>query len=161
MIREQEGFMKYTALLCLCAIAVGILPGAAAARDEYGAGMLIGSPTGISGKLWQGPRRAYDAAAGWDLGDESRFYVHADYLIQDPTTFVVSEGSMPWYYGIGGRLSAGEDGRLGVRAPIGVEYLLQDAPLNIFIEMAVVLDIVPETALDLNAGIGVRYRFDR
>lgn len=153
--------MKRTVVLCVCAIAIGLLPNVACSRDEAGLGMLIGSPTGISGKLWQGTRRAYDAAAGWNLGDESRFFVHADYLIQDPTAFEVSEGSMPWYYGIGGRLSAGEDGRLGVRAPIGVEYLLQDAPLNIFIEMAIVLDIVPETDVDLNAGIGVRYRFDR
>lgn len=153
--------MKHIAMLCVCAIAIGILPGVAFSGDEYGVGMVIGAPTGISGKLWQGTRRAYDAAAGWNLDDKSRFYLHADYLIQDPTTFVVAEGSMPWYYGIGARLRAGEDGRLGVRAPIGVEYLLQDAPLNLFIEMAVVLDIVPETEFDLNAGIGVRYRFAR
>ncbi|MCX5777611.1 MAG: hypothetical protein NTU66_00045 [Elusimicrobia bacterium] len=136
-----------------------LLLSSAVCADEAGLGVLIGSPTGITGKIWQGEHRAVDAAAGWSLGDSSSFYFHADYLFQQPREFVVSEGKLPYYYGVGLRLRNDNETRLGVRMPLGIEYLLQDAPLSIFIEMALVLDIVPRTALDVNAGVGVRYRF--
>jgi hypothetical protein len=152
-------------LLCL------FMPVVSPAKDEAGLGIIIGTPTGISGKLWNGSRRAMDAAIGWSMGDYESFYFHADYLFQDPKLFVVSEGTMPFYFGIGGRLrqdhhrdvgndSHDNDTRLGVRMPLGLEYLFRDVPLNMFIEIALVLDLTPRTEADIDAGIGVRYRFN-
>ena len=144
------------AMLCML-----FLPGISRADNEMGLGIIVGAPTGVSGKVWKDDRHAMDAAIGWSLGDNESFYVHGDYLFQDPKQFAVSEGKMPYYYGLGARLrqDSGKDARLGVRAPLGLEYLLEDAPLDIFIEIALVVDLVPETEADLNAGIGVRYRF--
>jgi hypothetical protein len=148
--------LQLLALFCLL-----LLPSISFAKDEMGLGIIVGAPTGVSGKLWLGEREAFDGAIGWSLGDNQSFYVYADYLYQDPRQFVVSEGKMPYYFGIGGRLRSDrdKDARLGIRVPLGLEYLLQDVPLNIFIEIALVLDLAPKTDGDLNAGIGVRYRF--
>ncbi len=154
--------MNRSHVVFLVLIGALLLPGIASAGDEMGLGVIIGAPTGVSGKLWKGDNRAVDAAIGWSLGDNDSFYLHSDYLIQNPRQFVVSEGKMPFYYGIGARLRSDRDrdARLGVRLPLGLEYLFQDAPLNMFIEIALVLDLTPRTTADLNAGIGVRYRFD-
>ncbi len=148
-------------ILMFALLSIALLSAVACARDEAGLGIMIGAPTGVSGKLWKSDTRAFDAALGWSLSGTESFYMHADYLVQDPRQFTVSEGTMPYYYGIGARLrnDNGEEGRFGVRVPLGLEYLLQDAPINIFIEIALVLDLTPKTEGDLNAGVGVRYRF--
>jgi len=48
---------------------------------------------------------------------------------------------------------------LGIRFPVGVAYLFDDAPVDLFLEVAPTLDLVPGTYLDFDAGLGVRYYF--
>jgi hypothetical protein len=48
---------------------------------------------------------------------------------------------------------------LGVRVPFGIEYLLEDAPVDFFLEVAPLLDVAPETELRVNGAFGVRYFF--
>ncbi len=71
----------------------------------------------------------------------------------------VDQGSLPFYYGIGGRLLLGNQAKLGVRIPVGLNYLFANDPIGIFFEVAPVLDLVPSTRFDVNGGIGIRYYF--
>jgi len=89
-------------------------------------------------------------------------YLHGDYLWHryelDPEEF---EGTLPYYFGVGCRvlLHEGNDSRLGVRLPIGLDYLFEGGRFDVFIEVAPVLDLVPDTDFDLSGGVGARFYF--
>lgn len=126
------------------------------------AGFIVGEPTGFSGKLFLSEKTALDAAVAWSLVKDSRFHIHADWLRHDFTVlkrkFGVTEGEIPLYYGVGGRVRFDRETRAGVRFVAGVSYLFDDAPLDVFFEAAPIMDIVPKTELGLNLGAGLRYR---
>jgi hypothetical protein len=46
-----------------------------------------------------------------------------------------------------------------VRLPVGLEYLFQRAPLDLFVEVVPVLDLTPESTVNVSASIGTRYFF--
>jgi len=126
----------------------------------FGAGVLIGEPTGVSLKGWLSRTTALDAGVAWSFVKETSFHIHADYLIHSFNIFRTSE-DIPLYYGIGGRIKTGrhEDTRVGLRMVLGIAYLFRKAPFDIFMEAAPILDLVPETTLRANAGIGARFFF--
>ena len=72
----------------------------------------------------------------------------------------MTEGSLPFYYGIGGRIRFDEeDSRIGARIPLGLDYLFEGSRFDLFLELVPILDLAPETELNLNAGLGARYFF--
>jgi hypothetical protein len=130
-------------------------------RGDFGLGAIVGEPTGVSAKWWLTDRTAIDAAAAWSFGGRDSFHLHGDYLFHMFDVFPVEKGEMPFYFGVGGRVKFREDDRdrVGVRGPVGVAYRFADLPLELFAEVAPVLDVAPRTRLDLNGGIGIRYYF--
>jgi hypothetical protein len=126
---------------------------------DFGLGIIIGEPTGVSAKYWTHSNGAFDGAAAWSFIDEGAFHIHVDYLLHNFDLIKVSEGRLPFYYGIGGRIKASDDARLGVRVPLGLAYLLERAPVDIFLEIVPILDLAPKTDFKINAAIGARYYF--
>jgi len=123
-------------------------------------GIILGEPSGISSKIWFDRNTALDGAISWSLRDNSEdLYLHADYLWHSYGLIDDSSGLLPVYYGIGGRVVLADDTRLGARVPVGISWLLGGAPLDLFIEAAVILDIIPETEFEMNGGIGIRFIF--
>jgi hypothetical protein len=137
-------------------------PVAEVAESRVGLGVMAGEPTGITLKVWGSSEHAFDGAAGWSIGEDGRLYLHADYLWHryelDPEEF---RGTVPYYFGVGCRvlLHEGDDSRLGVRFPIGLDYVFDGGRFDVFIEVAPVLDVVPETEFDLSGGVGARFYF--
>jgi hypothetical protein len=139
------------------------------ARGLFGLGLIVGEPTGLSGKYWLGPDRAVDFAFGASFFTD--FRLHATYLYHID---VFDNQRVPLYYGIGGSIS-GRTGRVaefgggadrnrervgvGVRGSIGVSYLVPTAPFDFFVEFGGVLIVFPPAALDIDVSIGVRYYF--
>ena len=121
-------------------------------------GIILGEPTGISAKMWLDRDHALDAALSWSLGSNDKLHIHADYLWHD-YGLIHSDAVLPVYYGIGGRVILADNAHLGVRVPVGISWLLADAPLDLFIELAGIVDIIPDLDFDLNGGIGIRYTF--
>jgi hypothetical protein len=70
-----------------------------------------------------------------------------------------TDATIPLYYGIGGRITTGcgEDTRVGLRIVIGIGYIFRDAPYDMFVEAATVVDLAPSTELNGNGGIGARF----
>jgi hypothetical protein len=130
------------------------------AHARFGIGVFAGEPSGFSGKWWLADNRAVDAVTGWSLG-EGDFYAHTDYLWHRMIEDEELGGSVPLYYGVGARILTreDEDARFGVRIPIGLDYMLGEDRFDVFIEIAPIFDVVPETQFDLSAGIGARYYF--
>jgi hypothetical protein len=130
-----------------------------AQSNGIGVGLIVGEPTGISGKYWTGSTTAFDAALAWSFVDENAFQIHADYLFHNIRLITISEGKLPFYYGIGARLKTANDIKLGVRVPLGLAYLFQNVPIDIFVEVVPILDIIPKTDFQINAALGARYFF--
>ncbi|MFH1687401.1 MAG: hypothetical protein ABIE70_07755 [bacterium] len=139
--------------------------GSKTSNDAYGSvglGVIIGEPTGISFKGWLGSKSAIDAAVAWSFEKHARLHIHADYLLHTFNLIPVEKGRLPMYYGIGGRFTFREDDHddlIGIRFPIGLEYLFDELPLDIFLELVPVLDLAPKTEVDFNGAIGIRYVF--
>ena len=129
---------------------------------KLGVGIVVGEPTGASLKYWLNDTLALDGAVGWSSHDHSDLYVHGDVLWHNFDVFPVSQGRLPVYVGIGGLVRFRDDHRdnqVGVRVPIGVSYMFENAPVDIFAEIAPTIDVVPEARGEITGGIGVRFWF--
>jgi hypothetical protein len=126
---------------------------------DLGLGIIVGEPTGISGKMFMGGNTALDFGAAWSFGKNASLHLHADYLIHRFDLIEVDRGRLPFYYGIGGRLRLADDAQVGIRIPVGLSYYLENDPLEIFFEIVPVLDLTPGTGFSGNGGFGVRYYF--
>lgn len=99
-------------------------------------------------------------ALAWDLsGDDDRLEIHADHLWHFDLNMNRMEGRLPLYVGLGGRLLTGHDARLGVRIPFGISYLFAQVPIELFGEIAPLLDVTPDSDTSVNGGVGVRFYF--
>ncbi|UCG51173.1 MAG: hypothetical protein JSW58_13380 [Candidatus Latescibacterota bacterium] len=140
-------------------IAISVFAAGAAAQGLWGLGIILGEPTGVTGKLWLTDRTAVDAAAAWSFAEEAALHLHADYLFHNTDLIEVEKGTLPIYFGVGARVKFEEDGKLGVRVPVGIAYWFEDAPLDVFFEIVPILDLIDETEFTANAAIGIRYFF--
>lgn len=136
--------------------------------NPFGLGVILGDPTGLSGKYYiGGPRNAIDVALSFDTygDDEGWVYVHASYLWH-PSLLASGAVEVPWFVGVGGVAGTDRwDGRgddddgLGVRVPVGIDVNLNSIPLQFFGEIALNVFVIPRTDIDLGLGIGARYYF--
>ena len=124
---------------------------------RYEVGVIIGQPTGLSGKYWVSRRVAFDAAAAWSFTDES-FEFHASYLFH-PYFFDVDQGELPLYFGAGAVTYLRDDFAVGARFPVGISFIFDDIPLSLFLEIAPIVEVIPETGFNVNGGVGVRLAF--
>lgn len=125
-----------------------------------GVGIIVGEPTGISVKNWLSARTAVDAAFAWSFVRESAFHVHANYLVH-LFDAIKSEEPFYFYYGGGGRIKASKSdrARVGIRGVAGIGYMLQQIPIDFFLEASPIFDLSPATEISINAGVGARYFF--
>ncbi len=146
------------------------------ANKTFGLGVMLGAPTGLSGKYFLGPDTAIDFGLGVfrRYRDRDGFHLHADFLWH-PLSLVSAEAfELPLYVGIGGRVFSFDhryddrdyDGvtAIGVRAPIGIAFDFNDVPLDIFVELALVLDLITndyyeDFDISLNGAFGIRFWF--
>ena len=131
-----------------------------AQQKDFGLGIILGEPTGVSGKLWTSSENAFDFAAAWSFQDDGHLLLQADYVWHIFRLIPVSSGRLPFYVGVGGRVVFADDPTIGVRVPLGLDYMFSNAPVDIFLELVPILDLAPSTDFDFGAGIGARYWFN-
>ena len=137
-----------------------LLSGSVLARDhDFGLGVILGEPSGLCFKTWIGHKAAIDGAIAWSFGDGDAFHFHVDYLFHDFDMFSARKGDLVFYYGFGGRIKAQEKSRVGVRVPLGISYIFEKVPLDIFLELAPGIDLSPSTDFWIHGSIGFRYYF--
>ena len=143
-------------------------------KGNFGVGIILGEPTGITAKLYLKDDVAVQGAVGSAFVGGG-LQVHADYvfhpyILQSRPSFV-----LPFYVGPGVRLIDYTSGRddssgnstsafaLGVRGVAGLLFDFKNVPLDAFAEVAGVFEYEFRTgagfALRLNFGGGVRYYF--
>lgn len=126
----------------------------------FGAGIVVGEPTGLSGKYWLSQTTALDGAVAWSFLNEGSFYIHADYLFHYFDIISIESGKMPLYWGFGAKVALANEAVLGAQVPLGIAYLFDGAPLDVFLEIRPGFNIAPATQFDMSGGIGVRFYFN-
>jgi hypothetical protein len=129
--------------------------------NGFGLGFLIGEPTGLSAKYWLDNDNALAFGMAYSfVRSNSAVSMHADYLYH-AFDIIKSNYRIPLYYGFGARLRFvnDADNSLGARGVIGVAWLSDNAPFDVFVEVVPVFNLFPSTALNLDAAIGARYYF--
>lgn len=152
-------------LLVALFLLIGVSESGAQQR-KLGIGLIIGEPTGLSVKLWRSSVAAIDFGLGWSAFDNqndsqsTRIHLHMDFL-RHSFNMLHSNERLPVYYGIGGRFKGGSDSQstLGLRGVLGVAWLPMSTPLDLFVEIAPSIDVVPATNFNLDAALGIRYYF--
>jgi hypothetical protein len=138
----------------------------------FGLGIILGSPSGVSAKLYLSQKHAVDFALGWSILGAGGLTVHADYLWH-PLMIAEDEAFfLPLYFGVGGRFvsrnrsgSENDELRIGARVPVGILFDFRRIPLDVFLEVALLADFIQDRDdddtgfIDLSAGIGARYYF--
>lgn len=161
--------MNKTAIAAALLVA-GLGGGTAQAQGAFGIGVIVGEPTGLSFKSWLNNTHAVAAGLAWSFSENESLQFHADYLIHDfnmlrPADF---EGRVSLFYGLGGRIKLeDDDGRgrneddtlVGIRIPLGITYHFPQKPVELFGEFVPILDVAPDTDLDINLAIGARLYF--
>ncbi|MFP4209919.1 MAG: hypothetical protein ACLFR8_01655 [Alkalispirochaeta sp.] len=134
--------MKRNILLVLLLCLFVVLPVAA----DVGAGVILGSPTGVSVLI----DNRVALAAAWNI--ENRLHLHADvWLLRRRLADPVD-----WYVGVGGKVLLTDDVIAGGRVPLGLQwYVLPE--LELFAEIAPGMRVIPGTSFDIDGGIGIRY----
>lgn len=156
--------MKKAALILLL---FGCLGGAALAESNHniGLGIILGEPTGLTFKLWNKQTMAFDAGAAWSFVGGSYFQIHGDMLFHNFNLFRVETGRMSLYYGLGARLKFAEDAvgdadtTVSLRIPVGLAYEFERTPVEIFMEVVPMLDLIPSTHFQMAGAVGFRYYF--
>ncbi|MBU2567713.1 MAG: hypothetical protein KJ967_02925 [Elusimicrobia bacterium] len=127
---------------------------------KFGIGLMVGAPTGISFKYWLNEVNAL--TGGISLGSDAA--IQLNYLWHNFGATRPREGSLPVHYGFGaqaqsGGAHSGDHSRIGLRGVIGLTYLFEKAPFDVFAELAPLLEIGNNSELRLTASVGARYFF--
>ena len=158
-----QGFVTTVGFLALACLSSGatVVRAEGNPGEGFGLGIMVGEPTGVNFKAWTNERNAFVGGAAWSFTHNGSFAFHLDYLFHKFDWISVEEGRLPVYFGVGGRLKLADEGDdlIGARFPIGLNYLLADAPLDFFVEVVPILDLTPETDFELNAALGGRFFF--
>jgi hypothetical protein len=130
---------------------------------SIGVGPMIGEPMGVTMKYWFSDKIAVDAGAGWSFADPDGFQLHGDFLYHAFNLIPVDQGQLALYFGGGARVKFvdedNQDNHAGIRGPVGVSYLIPNTRLEAYAEVAPILDLAPDTRLDWDGGVGLRFYF--
>ncbi|MDI6697783.1 MAG: hypothetical protein QME85_02445 [Candidatus Saccharicenans sp.] len=151
--------MKKIVILSVLFLVLMLAVPGEAQQKKFGLGIILGEPTGIIAKYWTSKTTAFDVAGSWSFAGEDSLHLHADYLFHSFNVFKTDKGQLPLYYGIGARLSLQDKTRFGIRIPVGLSYMFEKTPIDIFVEIGPVMDVIPETKLQVLGFIGFRYYF--
>lgn len=142
-----------------------------AEAKQFGLGAILFGPTGLSTNYYFNRTTSLDTAWSWSLNDDDQtLYIHSTYLFHKPK--LLKLGTLPaidFHYGGGARLIVWDDrpGKhdkhddetaIGVRGAVGLNYLFKPA-IQVFGELSLTMDLIPETDADIDLGIGARFYF--
>jgi len=150
--------MKRAALVL---ILFGCLAGVSFAQSNHnvGLGLMLGEPTGFSFKMWNRQTVAWDAGAAWSFVNEKNFQIHGDLLLHNFNLFRVETGRMAFFYGLGARMKFADSLTVSLRIPIGISYEFERTPVELFIEVVPMVDLIPATEVNMAGALGFRYYF--
>ena len=158
-------FWKSGTLLALLALAVSptlatAQTSATSAPEGFGIGIVVGDPSGITASLPIGATNSLNFTAGYGISHhEANLTLLGNYVWHERELVTVDAGKVSLYYGPGARVRLAKVTEVGLGVTLGIDYLLETAPLQIYLEICPGINIVPNTNMDATAGLGARYFF--
>lgn len=146
-------------------------PTSAEARPPrvFGAGFILGEPTGLSAKLFLARQHALQSHLGFAFAKRNRISTTLDYLfhLHDVIPPFGRAGNLSPYFGVGGILSFrthnknsdARDANIGLRFPVGASFALRAVPIEIYLEVAPGVSFINEAFFTVDGGTGARYYF--
>ncbi|MCI0633270.1 MAG: hypothetical protein L0206_05045 [Actinobacteria bacterium] len=136
----------------------------------FGLGIQLGEPSGITGKVYlDGRSSAIDFLVGsyYDDGFVGDVYLQAAYHIHIVELTSGGGVTIPFRAGIGGFFNSGywrfddsvQDVVFGARVPIGLDFDLEKAPVQFYLEVALDVAVIPFVGIGGDGGLGARYYF--
>lgn len=139
---------------------------------DFGFGLVLGDPLGLTAKLWTNKENAFAFSLGRSYFGSPR--IQADYLwhfdaFQSSVVKMYAgpglgvgfgrESSGFWYKGSKGRwyYREGDDFGIGARAIVGLNIIPKRTPLEIFVEFGPNIGLLPGFGAAVDAGIGIRF----
>lgn len=142
-------------------------------KGALGVGLMLGEPTGVCAKLYLEDDRALQGGLGLTFVS-SGLQAHADYVIHPWILEDREHFTIPAYVGPGVRVMQHRDDatddsdfRLGARGVAGMLFDFKEIPLDVFVEVAGIIEYrfgsedadIAGIGLALNGAIGARYYF--
>ena len=128
--------------------------------DGAGVGFGVGEPTGIAAAYRPHEKHTIAGVFGWGFGVGS-IHLHADYLativrVKPPESIL----SVDVYAGAGPTINIHHETQpgFGIRVPLGISIAFEK-PVDVFMEAAPVIGLIPSTELNINGTVGVRAWF--
>lgn len=114
--------------------------------------------------MWLSDHQAVSGITSFYLGSQGQSYwlIQGDYVFHNFNAVSVEEGLLALYVGGGIQYTVFESNtnQWALRAPAGITYLLDAAPIDIFVEVAPTLGISDPESLRFDGAVGFRYYFD-
>jgi len=146
-----------TTIIILIAIILLALP-ASSAPKKFGAGIIIGEPTGISLKYLN-----FASGIAWSV--QNHLHIHVDYwiyngLLKSPVNWFIGAGAKFRYMTKESKDRKEKDNAFGFgfRIPVGLQWFVIPE-VELFAELAPGISLFPGTAFDIDGGLGARYYF--
>jgi hypothetical protein len=173
--------MRISRALALLAFLYLIPRDVQAQERPFGLGIEIGAPTGLAGKLYMNKPFALQFGVGYmaQFRAAEGLHLHIE-AVWHPVVLAHADAfDMPFYFGVGGRILQHhwnrsrdfdeDDTHIGVRVPFGLLMDFNSVPIDIFFELALIVDLIviddydddvwDHDLVDLNGALGIRYYF--
>lgn len=161
----KKSVLHFLVFAMTVALIAPVSASAATASEPFGIGVILGDPSGLSAKMKMDGAHSMDGALAYSSGRRNGLQLHADYLWDRARSWETTQGPLDMYYGLGGRIITYDDNdhksqvSVGPRGSIGLSFNVFNPNLELFGELAAVLEVAPSMGVDLDAGIGARIRF--
>lgn len=156
--------------LVLLLLLLGIMSGTLYAQSKsaarpVGIGLFLGQPTGIVFEFDLNPTNWIDFTAAWDFTGPTNqnyaFLLFASYKLAFPGVFIINNtvDLVPF---VGPGLSIGlrpDDVSIGFRIPFGLSWRPPTAPIGVYLEIGLGMQLFPATRFHGTGGLGIQYRF--
>lgn len=162
--------MKIISAAVLCAIFFLFTENSFAQSPQgknFGFGIMFGDPTGGTAKFWTSRQNAFALSLGKSYFGSPRAGIDYLWHFNPFSTNQVNlhagaggvvgfgKGSGLWYKHKYARTS--DEIGLAARGIFGVNYIPVKTPLEIFLELGVLLSIIPDVESGVDAGLGIRF----
>lgn len=154
--------MKIKTLLTLATLVIAT-SSLKAQNEGIAVGAQLFSPTGITAKATISETAAITGVLGFNFNEFNNIInLQANLILNgNSDSFNVESGVLRPYYGVGVNFlfSENSDTGIGFRIPLGMEYSLQDQPVELYMDIAPTVNVETSSAFFLSSSMGLRYFF--